>query len=89
MWVPPLPAPGGGAMPWLFRHWINAVRLVLPRAEDAEAAPVAELVVLVELPPHAASARLAAAAASTGIRRRARRWVLWGDFVWILSCLWG
>jgi hypothetical protein len=51
---------------------MNAVRLVLPPAEDAEAAPVAELV-LVELLPQAASVRLAAPAASTGIRRRARR----------------
>jgi hypothetical protein len=75
-------------MPWFFRHWINAVRLVFPLAEDAEFAPVAELV-LVELLPQAASARLAMAAASAGIRRRARQWVLLGDCIWILSCLWG
>ena len=76
-------------MPWFFRHCTNAVRLALvaPLLEDAEVEVVPEL--LEELEPHAASARLAVAAASTGISRSARRRVLLGDVhVSILSWCW-
>jgi hypothetical protein len=73
-------------MPCCFRHCTNAVRFALePPVEDAEVEVAAEL--LEELEPHAASARLTAVAASTGITRSARRRVLVGDFMWVLSWL--
>jgi hypothetical protein len=77
--VPPLPAPGGGVMPWFFKHCTNAVRLALDPVVDVPDADVE--VVLVLLLPHAASARLAVSAASAGIIRNARRLVLVGEFM--------
>jgi hypothetical protein len=61
------------------------VRFALePLVEEADVEVVPEL--LVELLPHAASARLAVIAASAGISRIARRRVLLGDFMLVLSC---
>jgi hypothetical protein len=61
------------------------VRFALePLVAEADVEVVPEL--LVELLPHAASARLAVIAASAGISRIARRRVLLGDFMLVLSC---
>jgi hypothetical protein len=82
--VPPFPAPAGGVKPWLFKHCWNAVRVVLVAPLlDADVEVVPEL--LEELLPHAASARLAVIAASAGISRSARRGVLVGAFMCVLS----
>jgi hypothetical protein len=62
-------------MPWFFKHCTKAVRLLV---EDADGD--AELVL--ELLPHAASARVAVIPASAGISRRARRGVLLGELMW-------
>jgi hypothetical protein len=65
-------------MPWFFRHATSAVRVAVePPVEEADAE--AELVL--ELLPHAASARLAVIAASAGISRVARRRVLLVGFI--------
>jgi hypothetical protein len=73
--------------PWFFKHCTKAVRLALePPLEDAEVELVPEL--LVELLPHAASARLAVIAASASSSRVARRRVLLGDFMLVLSSWW-
>jgi hypothetical protein len=77
--VPPLPAPGGGVRPCFFRHCSNEVRLALePPVEEADAEVEVVLELLVELLPHAASARAAMTAASAGISRRR---VLLGEFM--------
>jgi hypothetical protein len=61
------------------------VRFALePLVAEADVEVVPEL--LVELLPHAASTRLAVIAASAGISRIARRRVLLGDFMFVLSC---
>jgi hypothetical protein len=73
--------------PWLFKHCTNAERLALEpplEAAEVEVEVVPELV-LVELLPHAASARLAVMAASAGTSPNARRRVLLGDFIEVLS----
>jgi hypothetical protein len=77
--APPLAAFGGGVTPWFFMHCTNAARLAVePPVADADVDVVLEL--LEEL-PHAASARLAAIAASAGVSRSARRRVLVGRFM--------
>jgi hypothetical protein len=59
------------------------VALVAALLEDGDVEVVPEL--LVELEPHAASARLAVIAASAGVSRSARRRVLVWDFMCVLS----
>jgi hypothetical protein len=78
--VPPLPAPRGRVTPWLFKHCWNAVRVALDPVVEVPDADVE--VVLVLLPPQAASARLAVIAASAGITRSARRRALVENFMW-------
>jgi hypothetical protein len=82
---PPPPPRAGGVMPWLFKHCTNAVRLALepPAEADADVDVVPEL--LAALLPHAAIARLAVTAPSTGITRSARRRFLMGEFMLVLS----
>jgi len=71
-------------MPCFFKHVTSAVRLAVePLVDDADVEVVPEL--LVELLPHAASARLAVIAASAGVSRSARRRVVFGDFMCVLS----
>jgi hypothetical protein len=73
-------------MPCFFKHVTSAVRLAVePPVADADVEVVPEL--LVEL-PHAASARLAVIAASAGVSRSARRRVVLGDFMCVLSWWW-
>jgi hypothetical protein len=69
-------------MPWFFKHCTNAVRLALPPLpEDADA----DVEVVLELLPHAVSASVAVIAARTRIGRSARRRVLLGELMWVLS----
>lgn len=78
----PVPLPGtctGALKPCFFRHSSTAVRVAVDPLLDEADADVE--VVLVELLPHAASARLVAIAPSAGVSRRARRRVLFLEFM--------
>jgi hypothetical protein len=69
-------------MPWFFKHCTKAERLALePPVAEADA----DAEVLLELLPHAAITSAAAMAASTGSSLSARRRILWGDFMSVLS----
>jgi hypothetical protein len=76
----------GAVTPCFFRQDASAVRLAAetPVAEDAAGVDVV-VEVVDELLPHAAMARVAVSAASTGMSRRARGGLFLMGIMWILS----
>jgi hypothetical protein len=80
--VPPVGTCAGGVIPCFFRHATSAVRVALEPPVEADAEVEVVLVLLDELLPQAASARLAVIAPSAGISRSARRRVLCGGLMW-------